>query len=55
MKGSGIPVTGMIPIVMPMFTNTWNKKTTAIPPAMMLPYMSRDRVAIRRARQMSST
>ena len=31
MNGSGIPVTGMIPMTIPTFTNTWNRSIDASP------------------------
>ena len=31
-KGSGIPVTGAMPIVMPTLTKTWKRKANTIPP-----------------------
>ena len=33
MSGSGMPVIGVIPIVMPTFTNTWKRNATTIAPA----------------------
>ena len=33
MKGKGIPVIGMIPITIPMFTNIWIANIAAIPAA----------------------
>src|SRR5205085_12592537 len=32
-NGSGIPVIGAIPIVMPTFTKIWKSRATTIPPA----------------------
>ena len=32
-NGSGMPVIGAIPIVIPPFTKTWNRNTNTIPPA----------------------
>ena len=32
-NGKGIPVIGAIPIVMALFTNTWNRNMNAIAPA----------------------
>src|SRR5205814_10246547 len=40
-NGSGIPVTGAIPIVMPTLTNTWNRNATTIPPATIAEKRSR--------------
>ena len=37
-SGNGIPVTGMIPIVTPTFTNTCVMNIAAIEPAITLPY-----------------
>ena len=51
-NGRGIPVTGMMPMVIPMFTNTWNTRTPATPAAISRPYMSSDSRAMRNARQM---
>ena len=36
-NGSGMPVTGATPIVMPTFTNTWKRKPTTSPPATTTP------------------
>ena len=36
-KGSGTPVTGMMPMVMPTLTNTWNSRTATIPAAISVP------------------
>ena len=33
MNGSGMPVTGATPIVMPAFTNTWKRNAKTSPPA----------------------
>jgi hypothetical protein len=33
MNGSGIPVTGAIPIVIPMLMKTWTRKAKTIAPA----------------------
>ncbi len=36
-KGSGMPVTGAIPIVMPTLTKTWKRNANTIPPATIAP------------------
>ena len=36
-NGSGMPVTGAMPIVMPTLTNTWNRNAKTIPPATTAP------------------
>ena len=52
-SGNGIPVTGMIPIVTPTFTNTWDMNIAAIAPAIMLPYKFFESVMMRSALHMS--
>ena len=47
MKGSGRPVTGNNPMVIPMFTNTWKATIAAIPAATNCPNRSRAADAIR--------
>ena len=37
MSGSGIPVIGMIPMVMPTLTKTWNISIAVMPPATKAP------------------
>ena len=39
--GNGTPVTGMIPITIPTFTNTWNRIMAARPTATIEPSVSR--------------
>ena len=53
-NGSGMPVTGAMPIVMPTLTNTWNRKAKTIPPATTAPYRSPATVITRRPRQTTS-
>ena len=53
MSGNGIPVTGMIPIVTPTFTNTCVMNIAAIEPAITLPYKFFERVMMRSALHMS--
>ena len=36
-NGSGMPVTGAMPIVIPTLTNTWNRNANTIPPATIAP------------------
>ena len=50
-NGSGMPVTGAIPIVMPTLTKTWNRNANTIPPATIAPKASRATATIRSARQ----
>ena len=40
-NGSGIPVIGAIPIVIPTLTNTWNTNANTIPAATIAPNRSR--------------
>ena len=49
-NGSGRPVTGMIPSVMPMFSNVWNANQQITPDATSRPNRSSARAAIRQAR-----
>ena len=49
-NGSGTPVTGMIPSVMPMFSNIWKVNQQTIPVATSRPNRSSARSAIRHAR-----
>src|SRR6188472_3987209 len=53
-NGSGIPVTGAMPMVMPTLTNTWKRKPKTRPPATTAPYMSPATVTTRRPRQTTS-
>ena len=53
-NGSGIPVIGAIPIVMPLFTNTSNRNMNAIPPATIAEYRSRATVITFNALQTTS-
>ena len=52
-SGSGMPVIGMIPIVTPTFTKTWNISIAAMPPAIMLPYKFFESAVMRSALQIS--
>ena len=42
-NGSGMPVIGAMPIVMPTFTKTWNRNANTIPAATIAPYRSEAR------------
>ena len=53
-KGSGMPVTGAMPIVIPTLTNTWKRNAITIPPATIAPNASRETVMTRRPRQTTS-
>ncbi len=58
MNGSGMPVTGIMPIVMPTFTKAWKRKMVATPTARSTPKRSREMVAmwsIRQTRMKNST
>ena len=46
MKGRGIPVTGMIPSVIPTLINTWNNHIEKMPQAKRLPKISSEDFAI---------
>ena len=48
-----MPVTGMIPIATPTFTNTWHMNIAAIAPAIKLPYKFFESVMMRSALQIS--
>src|SRR5262249_2499271 len=50
-NGSGMPVTGATPIVMPTLTKTWNRKPNTMPPATVALKRSSASVMIRRPRQ----
>ena len=50
-NGSGIPVTGAIPIVMPTLTKIWKRNAITIPPATIAQNASRAIVIMRRPRQ----
>ena len=50
-NGSGIPVTGAIPIVIPTLTKTWKRKPITIPPATIAQNASRETVITRSPRQ----
>ena len=54
MNGSGIPVIGMIPIVMPTFSKIWIANIARTPMATSVPKKSDDNSAIRQSRQASS-
>ena len=49
-----MPVIGAIPIVMPTFTNTWNRNANTIPAAAIAPNRSREIVTILSPRQTTS-
>ena len=53
-NGSGIPVTGAIPIVMPTLTTIWKSRPIAIPPATIAEKRSRATAIVFRALQMTS-
>ena len=53
-NGSGMPVTGAMPIVMPTLTNTWKRNASTIPPATIAPNASRATVITRSPRQTTS-
>src|SRR5439155_7396990 len=53
-NGSGMPVIGAIPIVMPMLTNTWNRNMKTSPPATIAEKRSRAEVTIFSPRQTTS-
>ena len=43
-NGSGMPVTGAIPIVMPTFTKTWKRSAKTMPAATIAEYGSEAQV-----------
>ena len=51
MNGSGIPVIGMIPIVMPTFSKIWIANIASTPMATSVPKKSDDSRAMRQSRQ----
>ena len=53
MNGSGIPVTGMIPMVMPMFSNIWKASIASTPTHTSVPKKSRDSRAVRQVRHIT--
>src|SRR5205823_7979119 len=53
-NGSGMPVIGAMPIVIPTFTKIWNSKATTMPPATIAEYGSRATATMRSARQSTS-
>ena len=53
-NGSGMPVTGAIPTVIPTLIAIWTKSATAIPPATIAENGSRATVMILSARQITS-
>ena len=53
-NGSGMPVIGAIPIVIPTLTKTWKRKANTIPPATIAQKRSRAPVTILRPRQTTS-
>ena len=54
MNGSGRPVIGMMPSVMPMFSNTWNANIASTPTVTSVPKKSDDNTAMRHKRQIST-
>ena len=50
-SGNGMPVMGMIPMVIPTLTKTWNISMAAMPPATRVPYKFFESVTIRSARE----
>ena len=50
MNGNGMPVIGMMPMVMPMFSNTWIANIASTPIASSVPKKSEDNSAIRQIR-----
>ena len=50
MNGSGSPVIGMMPSVMPMFSNTWNANIASTPTVTSVPKKSEDSTAMRHKR-----
>jgi hypothetical protein len=53
-NGSGIPVTGAIPIDMPTLTKIWKRNATTIPPAAIAEKASLATATIFRPRQTTS-
>src|SRR5205814_1643505 len=53
-NGSGMPVIGAIPIVIPTLTKIWKSSATTMPPATTAEYKSRAVATIRRPRQSTS-
>ena len=53
-NGSGMPVTGAIPIVMPTLMKIWKRNAITIPPAAIAPKASRATVITRSPRQTTS-
>ena len=51
MSGSGIPVIGMMPTVIPMLTNTWKPIMATIAPATSMSIWLEARAIVRRPRQ----
>lgn len=49
-NGSGSPATGMMPSVIPMFSNAWKANQAMMPAATIVPYSSVVSRAIRQAR-----
>ena len=54
MNGSGMPVIGMMPIVIPMFSKTWIANIASTPMASSVPKKSDDSSAMRQSRHASS-
>ena len=55
MNGRVIPATGMMPIVMPTFSKTWNVSMLSTPAQIRVPARSRESTAARQLRQIMST
>ena len=53
MNGSGMPVTGMIPMVMPMFSKIWNANIARTPTHTRVPKKSRASRAVRQVRHIT--
>ena len=53
MNGSGMPVIGMMPIVMPMFSNIWNASIASTPTHTSTPKKSRASRAVRHVRHIT--
>ena len=50
MNGSGMPVTGMMPMVMPTFSKIWNTSIASTPTQTSVPKKSRASRAVRQMR-----
>jgi len=54
MKGRVIPATGIMPMVMPTFSNAWKGQHAQHPTQISVPARSRDMMAARPERQMTN-